>query len=152
MFDTGKIVHLGISGYYRDRLKSGDTTDAVRLNDRPNIRIDGGNIADSGVITARVRSCYAGVEAAGVFGPLTVAGEAGRLSLDRFGPDDAHFSGYYGYASLHADRRDARVQRRQFRPHPAVQGARQDGLVRSRSRSLRPYRPRRHACARARRQ
>ena len=99
VFDTGKIVHLGVSGYYRERLKSGDTPDAVRLNDRPNIRIDGGNIADSAVIT-RARSLkYGGIEAAGVFGPLTVAGEAGRLWLDRFGAGKARFSGYYGYAS-----------------------------------------------------
>jgi phosphate-selective porin OprO/OprP len=99
LFDTGKIIHLGISGYYRDRLKSGDTPDAVRLNDRPNIRIDGGNIADSGVITNTRSLKYGGVEAAGVFGPLTVAGEAGRLWLDRFGSDNAHFSGFYGYAA-----------------------------------------------------
>ena len=99
VFDTSKIVHLGISGYYRDRLKSGDTPDAVRLNDRPNIRIDGGNIADSGVITNTRSLKYGGVEAAGVFGPLTVAGEAGRLWLDRFGGDNEHFSGYYGYAA-----------------------------------------------------
>ena len=99
VFDTGKIIHLGVSGFYRDRLKSGDTPDTVRLNDRPNIRIDNGNIADSGVIT-NVRSMhYAGIEAAGVFGALTVAGEAGRLWLDRFGADNARFSGYYGYAS-----------------------------------------------------
>jgi phosphate-selective porin OprO/OprP len=99
VFDTGKIIHLGISAYYRDRLKSGDTPDAVRLNDRPNIRIDGGNIADSGVITNVNSMHYAGAEAAGVFGPLTVAGEAGRLWLDRFGADNEHFTGYYGYAA-----------------------------------------------------
>jgi len=99
LFDTGKIIHVGISGYYRDRLKSGDTPDAVRLNDRPNIRIDGGNIADSGVITNVDSMHYAGAEAAGVFGPLTVAGEAGRLWLDRFGADNEHFTGYYGYAA-----------------------------------------------------
>jgi phosphate-selective porin OprO/OprP len=99
VFDTGKIIHLGISGYYRDHLKSGDTPDAVRLNDRPNIRIDGGNIADSGVITNVNSLKYGGLEAAGVFGPLTVAGEAGRLWLDRFGADNEHFTGYYGYAA-----------------------------------------------------
>jgi phosphate-selective porin OprO/OprP len=99
LFDTGKIIHLGISGYYRSHLKSGDTADAVRLNDRPDIRIDGGNIADGGVIP-NVRSLqYAGAEAAGVFGPLTVAGEGGHLWVDRFGADNEHFSGYYGYAA-----------------------------------------------------
>jgi phosphate-selective porin OprO/OprP len=99
VFDTGKIIHLGVSGYYRDRLKSGDVADAVRLSDRPNIRIDGGNIADSGVIINTRSLTYGGIEAAGVFGPLTVAGEAGRLWLDRFDADNAHFTGYYGYAA-----------------------------------------------------
>ena len=99
LFDPGRIIHLGISGYYRDRLKSGDTPDAVRVNDRPNIRIDGGNIADSGVITNARSLRYAGVEAAGVFGPLTVAGEAGRLWLDRFDAVNKSFTGYYGYAA-----------------------------------------------------
>jgi phosphate-selective porin OprO/OprP len=99
VFDAGKIVHLGVSGFYRARLKSGDVADAVRLNDRPNIRIDNGNIADTGVIT-NVRSMrYAGVEAAGVLGPVTVAGEAGRLWLDRIRSRNARFSGYYGYAT-----------------------------------------------------
>lgn len=99
VLDTGKIIHLGISGYFRTRLKSGDSPDAVRLTDRPNIRIDGGNIADSGLIT-NVRSLrYGGLEAAGVLGPLTIALEAGRLWLDRFSGPNAHSSGYYGYAA-----------------------------------------------------
>jgi phosphate-selective porin OprO and OprP len=99
VLDTGKIIHLGISGFYRDRLKSGDVPDAVRLNDRPNIRIDNGNIADTGVITNVSSMHYAGVEAAGVFGPLTVAGEAGSLWLDRFKAVNNSFTGYYGYAA-----------------------------------------------------
>lgn len=99
VFDTGKIIHVGISGFWRKRLKTGDVPDSVRLNDRPNIRVDNGNIADTGTIT-NVRSMhYAGAEAAGVFGPLTVAGEAGWLWLDRFTSDNRHFSGYYGYAA-----------------------------------------------------
>ena len=99
VFEPGKILHLGISGFYRSHLKSGDVADAVRFSDKPNIRVDGGNIADSGVI-ARVKSMtYAGAEAAGVLGPLTVAGEAGRLWLDRPGFGNRHFTGYYGYAA-----------------------------------------------------
>ena len=99
VFDTGKIVHLGVSGYYRTALKSGDVEDAVRLSDRPNIRVDNGNIADSGVITGVESLRYFGAEAAGVFGPLTVAGEAGRIWLDRPSLSDEHFTGYYAYAS-----------------------------------------------------
>jgi phosphate-selective porin OprO/OprP len=99
VFDTGKIIHVGISGFYRSSLKSGDVANAVRLSDRPNIRIDNGNIADSGVITNTHSLRYAGAEAAGVLGPLTIAGEAGRLWLDRTTVPDEHFTGYYGYAA-----------------------------------------------------
>jgi phosphate-selective porin OprO/OprP len=99
VFDTGKIIHLGLSGYYRTALKSGDTEDAVRLTDRPNVRIDNGNIADSGLIRDVKSLRYAGAEAAGVFGPLTVVGEAGRLWLDRTNAVNKAFTGYYGYAA-----------------------------------------------------
>ncbi|MDP1909066.1 MAG: porin, partial [Hyphomicrobium sp.] len=100
VFDTGKIVHLGLSVYYRTALKSGDIEDAVRLSDRPNVRVDNGSIADSGVITDTNSLRYGGIEAAGVFGPLTVAGEAGRLWLDRdSGLGNRHFTGFYGYAA-----------------------------------------------------
>ncbi|MGE5722900.1 MAG: OprO/OprP family phosphate-selective porin [Sphingomonadales bacterium] len=99
VFDTGKIVHVGASGYYRTALRSGDTEDAVRLNDRPNIRVDNGNIADSGVVTG-VRSLrYIGGEAATVFGPVTLAGEYGRLWLDRPGFSNESFDGLYVYGS-----------------------------------------------------
>ncbi|HEX8841849.1 MAG TPA: porin, partial [Sphingomicrobium sp.] len=99
LYEPGRILHLGISGYYRDRLKSGDVPDAVRLADRPGVRIDGGNIADSGIITNTHSLRYGGIEAAGVFGPLTVAGEAGRLWLDRFNAVNKSFTGYDGYAA-----------------------------------------------------
>lgn len=99
IFDTGKIVHLGLSGYYRTALKSGDVEDAVRLSDRPNIRVDNGNIADSGVIAGVKSLRYAGAEAAAVFGPFTVAGEVGRLWLDRPDASNERFNGFYGYAS-----------------------------------------------------
>jgi phosphate-selective porin OprO/OprP len=100
LFQPGKILHLGVSGFYRTALKSGDVEDAVRLSDRPNLRVDNGNIADSGVIPFVKSLRYGGVEAAAVFGPVTLAGEAGRLWLDRSdGLPNAHFTGLYGYAS-----------------------------------------------------
>ena len=103
VFDTGKIVHLGAAGYYRTALRGGTaqatTEDAVQLSDRPNIRVDGGNIADSGLITGVKSLRYAGAEAAAVFGPFTLAGEAGRLWLDRSGASNEHFTGAYLYGT-----------------------------------------------------
>src|SRR3546814_20904251 len=65
-----------------------------------NVRVDNGNIIDSGVIADADTAFYAGAEAAAVLGPLTVAGEYGRLSIDRLGsapsPD---FDGFYVYAT-----------------------------------------------------
>ncbi|HET6943168.1 MAG TPA: porin [Sphingomicrobium sp.] len=99
IFDTGKIVHLGVSGYYRTALRAGDTKDAVRVTDRPNIRVDNGNIADSGVITGVNSLLYAGAEAAGVFGPFMIAGEYGKLWADRPDFQNVHFDGFYVYGS-----------------------------------------------------
>jgi phosphate-selective porin OprO/OprP len=99
IFDTGKILHLGASGFYRTALKSGDVEDAVRFSDRPNIRIDNGNIADSGVITGVESLRYLGVEAAGVFGPVTVASEYGRIWLDRPELENHAFDGFYVYGT-----------------------------------------------------
>jgi phosphate-selective porin OprO/OprP len=99
VFDSGKIVHVGLAGYYRSNLKSGDFEDAVRLSDRPNIRIDNGNIADSGIVPDVNSLLYAGVEGAAIIGPLTLAGEYGRLWLDREALPDMEADGFYAYAS-----------------------------------------------------
>jgi phosphate-selective porin OprO/OprP len=99
IFDTGKILHLGASGFYRTALKSGDIEDAVRLSDRHNVRIDNGNIADSGIIPGVESVRYAGAEAAGVLGPVTLAGEYGRIWLDRPGLTNEAFDGFYVYGT-----------------------------------------------------
>lgn len=99
VFEKGRILHLGASGYYRTNLKSGDVARAVRLSDRPNIRVDNGNIADSGVIPGAQSLFYAGAEAAAIFGPVTLAGEYGRLRVDRPGLSDPGFDGFYVYAT-----------------------------------------------------
>jgi phosphate-selective porin OprO/OprP len=99
LFQPGRILHLGASGYYRTSLKSGDVADAVRLADRPNVRIDNGNIADSGVITEVESLRYGGLEAAGIFGPVSLVGEYGRLWLTRPGFDNEAFDGFYVYGS-----------------------------------------------------
>ena len=100
IFDTGKILHLGAAAYYRTAVRSATAGNAARLNDRPNIRVDGGNIVDTGVITGVDSARYVGVEAAGILGPLTVAGEYGRLRLDRTGAlSNPDFDGFYVYAT-----------------------------------------------------
>ena len=99
VFDSGKIIHLGLSGFYRTALKVGDVEDAVRLSDRPNIRVDNGNIIDSGVIGGVKSLRYVGGEAAAVFGPFTAVAEAGRIWLDRPNFDNQAFSGFYAYAA-----------------------------------------------------
>lgn len=99
VLEPGRVVHLGAAGYYRTSLKVGDVGDAVRLSDRPNIRIDNGNIADSGIVTGVESLRYAGAEAAAVFGPLTLAGEYGRLWLDRPAFADEAFDGFYVYGT-----------------------------------------------------
>ena len=103
ILDTGKVLHFGVSGYYRTALKvvnsAGDVEDAVRLTDRPNIRVDNGNIADSGIIPSVNSLHYLGAEAAAVRGPFTLAGEYGRLWADRPGLPNVAFDGFYIYGS-----------------------------------------------------
>ncbi|MBL8631358.1 MAG: hypothetical protein JNM81_17110 [Rhodospirillaceae bacterium] len=101
--DDQRVLHLGVSAYWRSGLKqaSGATTlkDALRLSDRPSIRVDGGLIADTGVITSVKDINYWGVEAAGVLGPFSVQSEYGELEANRIGLSDVTFDGGYVYGS-----------------------------------------------------
>jgi phosphate-selective porin OprO/OprP len=100
VFDTGNVVHVGASGFWRTALKSGDTGDAVRITERPNIRVDNGNIVDSGVIPGVDKALYLGAEAAVVHGPFTAWGEYGRLKLERFDAlSNPDFDSFYAAAS-----------------------------------------------------
>ncbi len=96
----GRILHLGASGFWRTTLKSGDTANAIRLTERPNVRVDGGNITDTGVIPNVENLYYFGLEGTAVYGPFSVAAEYGKLTLDRStGFTDPSFKGYYVYGS-----------------------------------------------------
>ncbi len=98
--DTGKVLHLGVAGFWRTDLKSGDVADAVRVTERPNVRVDGGNIIDTGVIPNVDSVYYVGAEATGVLGPFSVTGEYGRLRFDRQpGFRDFTADGFYVYGS-----------------------------------------------------
>lgn len=98
--EPGRIVHVGASGFYRTNLRAGDVGDALRLTERPEIRVDNGNIIDTGVIPNVRHIYYGGVEGTVVRGPVSVTGEYGRLYLDRAtGFSDEHFDGGYIYGS-----------------------------------------------------
>ncbi|MEO8724291.1 MAG: porin [Sphingobium sp.] len=88
ILDTGRVLHLGASGYHVSHLPG----HAVTISDRPNSRVDGGllvSVAVPGTAPAvgptGVKSGnYYGFEAAGVYGPISVQGEYGHLALDRY--------------------------------------------------------------------
>jgi phosphate-selective porin OprO/OprP len=101
--DAGRIVHLGASAFYATNF-AGNT---LTIGDRPNTRVDGGNIISvaipAGTVAAPTgprNARYFGAEAAAVFGPFSVQGEYGNLNLDRLGVlDDLGFDGLYVFGS-----------------------------------------------------
>lgn len=98
--EPGRILHVGASAFYRTGLKDGAVKDALRLSDRPNVRVDNGRLADTGVITSVENIHYIGGEAAGVYGPVSLIGEYGHLTADRTGAlANPSFDGFYVYAS-----------------------------------------------------
>jgi phosphate-selective porin OprO/OprP len=112
ILDTGKMLHLGASGWRVTNLASSTSTNAVtgvvtnlphgaRLSDRPNSRVDGGLIADSGLIPNVKNATFYGLEAAGIWGPFSVQGEYSHLRLNRSGGfDDVSFDGFYVFGSV----------------------------------------------------
>lgn len=100
LFEPGNILQVGAAGYLRGDLKDGGFANAVRFSDRPNVRVDGGNLADTGVIRQADRIHYLGAEGVWVRGPFTLAGEYGRATVERTGGlKDVDFDGYYVYGT-----------------------------------------------------
>lgn len=71
----------------------------VQLRDRPELRIDGARLIDTGLIDAR-HVTVIGLEAAFLKGPFTIESEYFRYKIDRrtsgaVTPNDPHFSGWY---------------------------------------------------------
>ena len=120
--DTDKLVHLGVSGYRATNFQAVTTTtqsvtisgtpptgrlvttnvvtpNVVRLSERPNSRVDGGVIVDTGNIANVDNATFLGAEAALVKGPFSLQGEYGRLSLDRLGSPNLDFDGFYVFGS-----------------------------------------------------
>jgi phosphate-selective porin OprO/OprP len=100
-----QIVQLGAAAAWRTHLKqpSGATTisNAIRLSDRPNVRVDNGNLADTGVIPNVDEVMYLGAEFVGVHKSFSLQGEYNRLHAYRnvAGLPGLDFDGGYVFAS-----------------------------------------------------
>lgn len=103
--EAQQLLHLGAAAAWRTDLKqaSGATTisNAIRLNDRPNVRVDNGNLADTGVIPNVDEVAYVGGEVIGVYKSLSLQGEYNRLHAYRslVGLPGLDFDGGYVFAS-----------------------------------------------------
>ena len=113
ILEDRKILHVGAAAAYRTNLRSA-TAVGVQATERPSIRVDNGNIIDSGVIPDAKSAFYWGLEATGIYGPFSLTGEYGQLKIDRKnfsalptatqallvpGAGDPTFSGWYVYGS-----------------------------------------------------
>ena len=72
---------------------------AAQLRDRPELRLDGTRLVDTGAIDSRHTTVY-GVEGAFQTGPVMIEGEYFRYEIDRrittaVVPPDPHFTGWY---------------------------------------------------------
>ena len=102
----GRLLHVGASAYHVKNLAG----NSVTLADRPNVRVDNGNlesvtvpgaVSATGVQTGVRNATYYDFEGAGVFGPFSVQGEYNHMHLDRFaGAPSLNFDGYYVYGTF----------------------------------------------------
>lgn len=106
ILDTGKVVHLGASGY---RVGGFASKALSNIGDRPGSRIDGGRLVTASIagiaastatpVGARAAT-YLGLEAAGVYGPFSIQGEYSQLAIDRYGAaSTVNFDGFYVFGS-----------------------------------------------------
>lgn len=107
IFDTGKIVHLGVSAYHVSNLAG----NSVTVADRPGVRVDGGNLISAAITgtaataaaaaTGVKNADYVGAEAAVVYGRFSVQSEFGALALDQYGTAPTiNYSGFNVFGSV----------------------------------------------------
>lgn len=104
--DARHLIHVGASAYHVQDLGG----NSVTLSDRPNVRVDGGNIESvtisgtnpaGGPQTGVRDATYYGFEGAAVYGPFSVQGEYNHMHLDRFGDAPSlNFDGWYAFGSF----------------------------------------------------
>ena len=88
-------LHFAASGHWRDL---NDAASSVRYRQRPAVHTTDVRFVDTGSISGAERETGYGLEAAGIFGPLHVAGEAYWQRVSRTGFDDPSFFGAYAEA------------------------------------------------------
>lgn len=101
------LVHVGAHGSRVFSVADAGGPDAagirypVQLRERPELRVDGTRLIDTGQIDAR-HVTEGGLELAGQKGPLYLQGEYERISIERRDSalSDPHFSGWYAEGGL----------------------------------------------------
>src|SRR5690606_13326827 len=86
-------LHFGASAHYRDLNDAGSS---VRYRQRPAVHSTDVRFIDTGAILAAQSETGYGLEAAGIFGPFHLAGEAYWQKVSRAGLSDPAFFGAYG--------------------------------------------------------
>ena len=85
-------LHFGASAHYRELNDAGSS---VRYRQRPAVHTTDVRFGDTGNISGAESETGYGVEAAGIFGPFHLAGEAYWQNVSRSGFDDPTFFGAY---------------------------------------------------------
>ena len=93
------VVHAGLAA---SRRTPDNPTNSISYGAEPETRFSGGDAVDTGSITNTDHAMQWGAEAAGVWGPFSLQGEAVLANVERnAGFADASFHGYYLQASYY---------------------------------------------------
>ncbi|MDE1172489.1 MAG: porin [Parvibaculaceae bacterium] len=88
-----KLIHLGLSGYYRNTAGK----QFVQFRSGPEVDVDSTRLVDTGALKADDYE-FGGVELAGVYGPFFLQSEYGVTKVDRLTGSNVSFGG--GYAEV----------------------------------------------------
>lgn len=106
--DVGRLVHVGASAYHVSQIAG----KAITLGDRPNTRVDNGQIESvaigpvtTGPITGQTRgvqgATYWGTEGALGYDRFSLQGEYNHLNVNRYGvAPSLNFDGYYVFGTV----------------------------------------------------
>ena len=111
IFTDTRSIHLGVSAFYRKNNRDENT---IRYRARPGV-----HLAERFVNTGRFsadRDWFYGIEAAGIYGPLSLQGEFAQIRPDVNDGSDPTFSGWYASASyfLTGESRNYKANKGQF--------------------------------------